>query len=448
MPDLMAARAQMAISLGFHIVFAAVGMAMPLLMVLAEFRYRRTGDRVYLELARRWAKGTAILFAVGAVSGTVLSFELGLLWPKFMEEAGPIIGMPFSLEGFAFFLEAIFLGVYLYGWDRVSPRAHLLSGVAVALSGLASGVFVVSVNAWMNTPVGFSLEAGQPVHVDYVRAFFSPAFFTEALHTALASYVAVAFLVLSIHAFLLLRDPQSTFHRAAATLALAVAAVATPLQIESGDLAAKHLASVQPRKLAAAEALFHTERGAPLTVGGIPDPDTGEVHGGVRIPYALSILATGHADGIVHGLEEFPRDEWPPVVVVHGAFEVMVASGSALLAVVLWAALFWVRKRNPLKERAFLPAAVLAGPLGIVAIEAGWAVTEVGRQPWVIVGVMKTADALTIVPHLAVPLVVVVLLYGFLGALVVLLLRAHVLGPTDDVESPSSRRPSGTGDAA
>jgi len=328
----------MAISLGFHIVFAVVGMAMPLFMVVAEWRYTRSGDPVYLDLARRWAKGTAILFAVGAVSGTVLSFELGLLWPAFMEYAGPVIGMPFSLEGFAFFLEAIFLGVYLYGWERVSRRAHLLSGVAVAVSGLASGVFVVSVNAWMNTPSGFTLEHGRITEIDFVAAFFNPAFPTQALHMALAAYTSVAFAVLAIHAARLLRQPDSAFHRRAAAIALAFAAVATPLQIASGDLAAKHLAQHQPRKLAAAEALFETRRGAPLVIGGLPDVDRGELDYAIHIPYGLSFLAHGDIHAEVLGLNAFQRSEWPPVRIVHAAFQVMVACGVALLGLVLWAA--------------------------------------------------------------------------------------------------------------
>src|SRR5919108_5704737 len=215
MSDLLAARSQMAISLAFHIIFAVVGIGMPVLMVIAERRWQKSGDPIYLELAQRWSKGTAILFAVGAVSGTVLSFELGLLWPQFMELAGPVIGMPFSLEGFAFFTEAIFLGIYLYGWNRISPRAHLWSGLAVAISGIASGIFVVCANAWMNSPAGFDLVGGRPVNVDPVAAMLNPAAFEQTLHITLASFAATGFAVAGIHAFLLLFDPQNAFHRRA-----------------------------------------------------------------------------------------------------------------------------------------------------------------------------------------------------------------------------------------
>src|SRR5216110_3082983 len=261
MSDLFAARSQMAISLAFHIVFAEIGIAMPLMMVLAEWRWRRTGDTACLEIARRWAKGTAILFAVGAVSGTVLSFELGLLWPRFMELAGPIIGMPFSLEGFAFFTEAIFLGIYLYGWDRISRRAHLWAGVAVAASGMASGIFVVIANAWMNAPTGFELLNGQAVNVDPIAAMANAAAVSQTLHMTLAAYAATGFAVAGIRAFLLLKDPANAFHRRALEIALLVGVPAAVLQPISGDFSARHIAGHQPVKLAAAEALFHTREG-------------------------------------------------------------------------------------------------------------------------------------------------------------------------------------------
>ena len=271
MNDLLAARSQMGISLAFHIIFAVVGIGMPALMVLAEWRAQRTGDAMYRELAKRWSKGTAILFAVGAVSGTVLSFELGLLWPSFMEFAGPIIGMPFSLEGFAFFTEAIFLGIYLYGWNRISTKAHLWSGVAVAGSGMISGVFVVMANAWMNAPAGFELVEGKAVHVDPIAALFNPAVVQQTLHMTIAAYCATGMAVAGIHAVLLLKHPGNRFHRAALTLALWVGVPAALLQPESGHFSAQWVAKRQPVKLAAMEGQFLTEVGAPLRIGGIPD---------------------------------------------------------------------------------------------------------------------------------------------------------------------------------
>src|SRR5437762_2775712 len=334
----------MGISLAFHIVFAEIGIAMPLMMAIAEWRWQATGNASYLQLAKRWAKGTAILFAVGAVSGTVLSFELGLLWPGFMKFAGPIIGIPFSLEGFAFFTEAIFLGVYLYGWDRVSPRAHLGAGVAVAVSGAASGIFVVLANAWMNAPTGFELVGGRAVNVDPLAAMASPAAFPQALHMTLAAYAATGFAVAGIHAFLLLKDPANAFHRRALEIPLIVGAPAAVLQPISGDIAARHLARDQPVKLAAAEALFATQHGAPLTIGGWPDVAAGETRWAVRVPYALSLLAFHDPHAVVRGLDQVPESEWPNVPAVHFAFQVMVAVGTYLALVALWTAwLAWRR---------------------------------------------------------------------------------------------------------
>jgi cytochrome d ubiquinol oxidase subunit I len=428
MDSLLCARWQMAISLGFHILFAVAGMAMPLLMVLAEARHLRSGDPIYRKLAERWAKGTAILFAVGAVSGTVLSFELGLLWPRFMEHAGPLIGMPFSLEGFAFFLEAIALGIYLYGWDRVSPRIHLASGVVVAISGLMSGVFVVAVNAWMNTPRGFRLTpSGELVDIDLWNAFFTPAFPTQASHMAIAAYSSVGFAVLGIHAWRLRKDPSSAFHLAALRVVLPVVVISAPLQVLTGDFAAKHLAEHQPGKLAAAEALFETQRGAPLVVGGLPDTEARTVRHGVHVPKLLSVLATGDPDGEVRGLDQVPRSEWPPITLVHVSFQIMVGAGTAMLGLALWAGWLLVRKKPLAEQRRFLAAAVLAGPLGLVAVEAGWMVTELGRQPWIIRGVMRTADAVTPMPNLWISLAVTVAIYVLLGTVVSVLLARYVV---------------------
>src|SRR5213594_2578951 len=291
----------------------AIGIGMPLLMAIAEGLYLRRGEAIYLDLAKRWARGTAILFAVGAVSGTVLSFELGLLWPRFMEYAGGIIGMPFSLEGFAFFTEAIFLGIYLYGWDGISSRAHLWAGVAVAVSGTASGIFVVIANAWMNAPTGFELVNGQAVNVQPLAAMANAAALSQALHMTLAAYAATGFAVAGIHAFLLLKDPANAFHRRALEIALIVGAPAAVLQPISGDLSARHIAVHQPVKLAAAEALFRTQTGAPLTLGGWPDAAARETRFAVHVPYVLSLLAFHDPHARVQGLDAVPRDLWPNV---------------------------------------------------------------------------------------------------------------------------------------
>jgi cytochrome d ubiquinol oxidase subunit I len=425
--DLLAARTQMAISLGFHIVFAEIGIAMPLMMVLAEWRWRRTGERAYLDLAHRWAKGTAVLFAVGAVSGTVLSFELGLLWPGFMRYAGALIGMPFSLEGFAFFLEAIFLGIYLYGWERVGPRAHLAAGVVVALSGAASAVFVVMVNAWMNTPAGFTLDAsGAFATIDPVAAMRSPAAFQQALHMLLAAYAATGMAVAGVHALMLLRGAARDFHLRALTIALLVGAPAAVLQPLSGDLSARVVATTQPMKLAALEGQWATERGAPLRVGGWPDAAREETRWALEIPYGLSLLAFHDPYAEVKGLRTVVPADRPPVAAVHLAFQAMVGLGSGMALVALWAAWSAWRRRPLASERMLLRALVLVAPFGFLATECGWIVTEVGRQPWVVQGLMRTSAAVTPMPGLVVPMAVFTLLYLGLGAVVVALITSLV----------------------
>lgn len=426
MSDLFAARTQMALSLGFHIVFAEIGIAMPLMMVLAERRWRRSGDELYLQLAKRWAKGTAILFAVGAVSGTVLSFELGLLWPRFMELAGPVIGMPFSLEGFAFFTEAIFLGVYLYGWDRISPRAHMTSGVIVAVSGAASAVFVVTVNAWMNTPTGLFMSGTQIERVDPIAGMLNPSTFQQVVHMLLASYAATGLAVAGIHALLLRRRPDSRLHRAALGVALIVGAPAAILQPLSGDLSARTVAVTQPTKLAALEGQFDTEVGAPLRIGGWPDEDSARTRYALEIPHGLSLLAFHDWNAEVRGLTAFPRATWPPVVPVHVSFQIMVGLGTAMALVALWAALVAWRKRELASQRLLLLALAIVGPFGFVATEAGWTVTEVGRQPWVVQGVLRTADAVTPMPGLIVPMLVFAIVYLCLGAIVIALVSSIV----------------------
>jgi len=436
MSDLLAARSQMGMSLAFHIIFAVVGIGMPALMVIAETRWLRTGDAHYLELAKRWARGTAILFAVGAVSGTVLSFELGLLWPRFMQYAGAIIGMPFSLEGFAFFAEAIFLGVYLYGWERVSRRAHLAAGVIVAVSGAVSGVFVVIANAWMNTPAGFRLVDGHLTDVHPLRAMATPAAFPETLHMTIAAYAATGLVVAGIHAFMLLREPRNAFHRRALLVSLLVGAPAAVLQPFSGDISARYVARYQPIKLAAMEGDFTTQRGAPLHVGGLPDAARRVTRGAIEIPYGLSLLAFHDPHAVVQGLNDFPPDRWPPVTITHIAFDIMVGLGSIMALVSAWAIVVLLRSREPADSRRLLWALTAIAPAGFVAIEAGWTVTEVGRQPWVVYGIMRTADAVTPMPGLIVPFMTFTLLYCFLGLTVAWLLYQQVIKSPRVGESP------------
>jgi cytochrome d ubiquinol oxidase subunit I len=426
MSNLLAARGQMAISLGFHIIFAEIGIGMPAMMLLAEWRALRSGNTGYAELARRWAKGVAILFAVGAVSGTVLSFELGLLWPRFMSFAGAIIGIPFSLEGFAFFTEAIFLGVYLYARDRIIPSARIAAAAIVAASGAASAVFVVMVNAWMNAPAGVTMETGRIVAVDALAGMHSAAALAQSLHMVLAAYAATGLAVAGIHAFMLLRGAPRAFHSRALRVALAIGVPAAILQPISGDLSARVVAQTQPVKLAALEGQFDTERGAPLRIGGWPDEAAGRTRFALEIPRGLSFAAFHDVNAEVKGLNAFPRRDWPPIAPVHFGFQIMVALGTAMAIVGIWYAWVAFRKRDVENDRALLRALVVIAPFGFLATEAGWIVTEVGRQPWVIQGLQRTSDAVTPMPGLVVPFVVFTLLYIGLGAIVVALIRPMV----------------------
>lgn len=427
MTDLLAARCQMAMSLGFHIVFAALGIAMPVIIAFAEWRWLKTGDEAYRSLAKRWSKGTAILFAVGAVSGTVLSFELGLLWPTFMEKAGPVIGPLFALEGFAFFAEAIFLGIYLYGWSRVSARLHFLCGIMVAAAGIASAIFVVTVNAWMNQPTGFVLDGVSIVDVHPMAALTHALTWHEIAHMLLAAFSATGFLVAGIHAFLLLRGYHSQFQSRALRTALAVGILPAFVQPFSGDLIAKSVAVHQPAKLAAMEALFFTKAGADFIVGGIPDTKTKTVPYGIVIPHGLSLLLREEPNAVITGLDHIPRSEWPPVIPVHWAFQIMVACGFLMAGVAMWSGWSWWR--GHLEEDWVLQwALVLTAPLGFVAIEAGWIVTEVGRQPWIIDHVMRTSEAITPMPGLWIPMMTFSLLYLVLAGVVVWAMWRHVAG--------------------
>lgn len=435
MTDLLAARSLMAISLGFHILFAAIGIALPLLMVIAEALYARTGDRTWLVLARRWAKGTAVLFAVGAVSGTVLSFELGLLWPRFMDFAGPIIGMPFSMEGFAFFLEAIFLGIYLYGWDRLPRVPHLLAGVGVALCGMASGVFVVAVNGWMNVPTGFTLDAaGALASVSPWLAMANPAWIPQALHMTIAAYLAVCFGVAGVHAFMLLRDRANPFHRKALAISLVVGGACALIMPATGHLAAETVAHTQPVKLAAMEAHWETTTGAPFIIGGIPDEQAELTRYALEVPYLLSVLAYGDPTAEVMGLRDVAVQDRPPVAVVHYSFQLMIAIGMWLIALTLIAAGVAVLHRRVPDHPALLWALTLSAPLGMIGIEAGWIVTEVGRQPWVIYNLMRTESAVTPMPGLTTPLLMFTLLYVMLAVIVVALMRKFVLASPTTAE--------------
>ena len=437
MDTLLAARWQMTISLAFHMVFAAIGIGLPLLLVLIERQYLLTKQEHYKALARKWAKVTGLLFAVGAVSGTALSLELGLLWPKYMEITGAAVGHIFGLEGYAFFIEAIFIGLYLYAWDRISPRAHWWCGVAIAVSGAISGVFIMGVNAWMQVPVGFTMEAGRVVVSDPIAIFKQPAWVYMAVHSTLSCYMAVGFAVAGVYAWGWLKGRRDAYHRSAILTAMAIGGICAILQPLSGDLLSKFVFRTQPAKFAAMEGQFKTERYAPLRIGGWPDVEREVTKFAINVPGGLSFLATSDFSAEVPGLDRIPREDWPNVGITHAAFQTMVGLGMAMVALTIWFWIAWWRKKDDFISKRLGWSMVFAAPFGFLALEAGWMVTEVGRQPWVINGILRTADAVT--PRGEVPTVFYsfAVLYIIL-AIAVIFLLAQLARPDREVLAPQS----------
>jgi len=427
MNDFFAARSQMALSLGFHIIYSCIGMTMPFFMALSHYKWIKTGNITYRNITRAWSKGVAIFFATGAVSGTMLSFELGLLWPNFMKHAGPIFGMPFSLEGTAFFIEAIALGFYLYGWKRFNPWFHWFTGIVVGVSGVLSGILVVSANAWMNSPAGFNFVHGQYLNIDPWKAMFNKAWFAESLHMTIGAFAATGFAVAGVHALMVLRKRNVEFHSCAFRITAVFAVVAALLQPLAGDIAAKSVAQRQPAKLAAMEAYFHTQNPAPFLVGGIPDQKEQRVKYGVEVPGMLSFLVHDSFKGAeIKGLDKIPQNEQPPVAVVHFAFQIMIWLGMFMtLIAVLYLIGVW-KKKEWLNKEWLLKMFVIATPLGFLAIEAGWTVTEVGRQPWIIQGVMRTSEAVTPMPYINYTFYFFTAIYASLSFVVVFLLYRQI----------------------
>lgn len=426
MDDFIAARSQMALSLGFHIIFSCIGMVMPFFMAVSHYLYLKTNNLTYKNITQAWTKGVAIFFATGAVSGTVLSFELGLLWPKFMEHAGPIFGMPFSLEGTAFFIEAIALGFYLYGWDRFNKWFHWFTGVVVGVSGLASGILVVAANAWMNSPAGFDYIDGEYLNIDPIAAMFNDAWFSQALHMCIAAFAATGFAVAGVHALMVLKKQSVDFHTKSFKIAAIFGTVAAVLQPISGDISAKFVAKNQPAKLAAMEAHFRTEKNAPLIIGGIPNTETQQVKYALKIPGALSFMAHGDFDAEVIGLDQIPKENQPPIAITHYAFQIMVGIGMLLMAIsFIYFFAMW-KKKDWLKRPWLLKSFVFSTPLGFIAVEAGWTVTEVGRQPWIIKDVMRTIDAVTPMPGIVYSFYMFTAVYFTLAIIVIFMLYRQI----------------------
>jgi cytochrome bd ubiquinol oxidase subunit I len=441
--NLFPARMQMAVSLGWHIIFSCLGVAFPTIVVFTEWRAHKRGNPDLHNLAHTWAKAMGVLFAAGAVSGTLLSFEMGILWPGLMEPFGEVFGFPFVLEGFAFFIEAIFVGIYLFGWDRMSPRAHMLSAVPMIISGAAGAFFVIAANAWMNNPTGFDLDpSGKVINTDPVGAMFGPSTWPQFWHMYLAAYMVTGFAVAAVYAVAMLRGRRDRYHRFGLLIPLTVAAIASPIQIGVGDWIANTVAENQPVKLAAMEGLFKTSTAVPLSLGGIYYDD--ELHYDVEIPWGLSLLVTHDPNGEVIGLESVPPDLRPPVNVVHLAYNVMVGLGSAFLLLALWLGWSWWRTRRIPASPWFLRAVALSGPGVVLAMEAGWITTEVGRQPFIVYGVLRTEEAVSPAPGLFLGFYAVLAIYVLLTALTVYVLRrlarSHATSAPQERDDPDADR--------
>ncbi len=420
---LEAARSQMAFTLGFHIILASLGVALPFMMLVANYRGLRHDDPDALRLAQRWSKAVAVTFAVGAVTGTVLSFEFGLLWPAFTGRFGEVFGVLFAVEGLFFFLEAIFIAIYIFGWKHLSPWTHFWTGVPVVVAGLGGAFAVVAVNSWMNQPQGFSPTTGDVTSVEPLKVIFNPAVPYEVPHMILAAYLVTGFLVASIYAVGILRGRRDRIHRLGLLIPLTVACIATPIQFAVGDTAARAIAKDQPIKFAAMECVQTTSTDVTEYIYGRCTAEG--VKGGIGIPGFDSFLVGWSTSTQVTGLDTVSPEDRPPFnTMLHWAFDTMVGICTLLIGLGLWLGIGWWRKRDFPQSRWFLRAVAVSGVLSIVALECGWIVTEVGRQPWIVYNVMRTEDAVTQASGVWVTFTAIVGLYVVLGVLLVVVLRA------------------------
>jgi cytochrome d ubiquinol oxidase subunit I len=420
---LLQARQMQAMSFAVHIPLVCFGIAFPAMVLFLEGLWLRTGDPLYRALAKRWSTAMLILFAVGVVTGTILSFEMGLLWPEFMATFGDVFGLAFMVEGFSFFMEAIFIAIYVYGWERLPARVHLAAGVPMVLAGISGSLMVISVNGWMNHPTGFSIRDGEVVDVKPLSALFNSNLWHELVHMYLAGFIVAGFLVAGVYAYGWLRGRRDRHHRVGLVVALSVAALTAPAQLLVGDWAARTVAVRQPVKLAAFEGLEKTTEGAPFSLPG-----------GIEVPKLLSLLAFHDPNATVTGLDSVPEDDRPPSGIVKLTFRLMVFIGSGLAALGAWFLWLWWRRGRLPGSPWFYRALVAAGPLALVALISGWVTTEVGRQPWVVYEVMRTESAVTGAGGVPVGFAALALVYAGLAGVVFVMLRRLSTGPLE-VES-------------
>ncbi len=432
---LLQARQMQALSFAVHIPLVCFGIAFPAMVLFCEWLHLRTGDALYRTLARRWTRVMAALFAVGVITGTILSFEMGLLWPNFTATFGGVFGLGFAIEGFSFFMEAIFIGIYVYGWDRLSPRAHFCSGVPIVIAGMTGSLMVIAVNAWMNHPGGFRMAGGHAVDIHPLKALFANSFlWPELTHMYIAGYIVTGFLVAGAYAVGRLRGKWGRYERAALAIPLTIAALASPVQVLVGDWAARDVAQAQPVKLAAFEGLAHTTKGASEHILGWYEDE--KVKYGIGIPKLLSFLAFHNPDATVQGLDTVPKDRQPPINVVRFAFQAMVGIGTLLALLGVWLLAVRVRRRRLPESVWFYRAVALAGPASLVALIAGWVTTEVGRQPWIVYHAMLTSEAVTGAGGIVVGYTALALVYLGVACGVVWILRRLARSPLRESPDP------------
>lgn len=428
MDDLVLARSLFGTTMGFHIIFATLGVGIPLMIFLSEILYQKTKDPDYAVMAKRWTKGQAILLGVGIPTGTIAGVQLSLLWPGFMEVIGKVMSLPFQIEIYAFFIEALFMSIYVYAADRLSPMARIISVFFVVVGAASSAILITNVHAFEGTPAGFRIENGEIADVDPWAAFFNPSFITTAGHVAVSAFTTGAFVIASIAAFKMIKNRKNErlyqFHRKALLLGLTIGGIFSLVTALNGHESAQLLHEYQPEKLAAAEGLFETQSYAPLAIGGFTDRETQEIKYGIEIPWALSFLAGNRFDTVVVGLNDFPEEYWPPLF-IHTLFNGMVFIGSFLILLAI-VGLAW---RFILKKRIFpkwlLIPVIASGPLALCAIECGWIFACTGRQPWVIYRILKTADVVTTSGQIGTLFILFTIVYFVLGVAVVLVLNYY-----------------------
>ncbi|WP_445506339.1 cytochrome ubiquinol oxidase subunit I [Niallia sp. 03190] len=418
MDHLVIARSMFGTTMGFHIIFATIGVGLPLMMLTAELLYQKTKDLDYVIMAKRWTKTFGILLGVGIPTGTIAGLQLSLLWPGFMEVIGKVMALPFQIEIYAFFIEALFMSIYVYAAERIPPWARITSLILVATGALASAILITNVHAFQGTPQGFRMNGNEVTDVNPWKAFFNPTFFVSAGHVAMSAYTTGAFAVASVSAVKMMRHTFGSrvfqFHQKALILSLIIGGIFSLLTALNGHEAAQKLYEYQPEKLAAAEGLFETQSHAPLAIGGFTDKESREIKGAIEIPWALSFLAGNSFDTVVTGLNDFPEELWPPLF-IHTLFNAMVGIGSFLI-LLAFASLAW---KFLLKKERFpkflLWIFVFSGPLALVSIECGWIFACTGRQPWTIYRVLPTANSVTSSGNLALLFILFLIVYLILA---------------------------------